>query len=611
MAAGISQIGQRLRLGWLTGPIFEKELRVSSRRRRNYVLRFFYVALLTVFVAMVWLSVVRYHGNATYAQSRMAAAGKRIIMTVALFQFVTTQVLAVIMLSTAISDEVYHRTLGLLMTTPISSLQIVMGKMLSKLLQLILLLAITLPMLAIVRVFGGVSWSYLLSSLCVTLTAVLLAGSLSLAFSIGNRRAYAVIIKTAIVLETVYFVLPGAAATVTNAFMPVFGGIGHLRGMFTSSLAVVMLHLNPFLAMWQVTEAMTSPGRGGIPFLWPVHCALMLSFAAAVLAWSVKVVRKTAVRQATGQLDPLARARKKARRSNSQDESSDGPIKRVIGPPVVWKELRAPFIQGVDNRNSYIGLLVAVIALGVTYLATARQGALDEGYSHVSYGLLFVFMGIVFGVVFSATRVTSERESQTWMLLLTTSLSDGDIVLGKAVSAFRRCLPIWGLLAGHVVLFVFVGYIHPIVLFHLLLVTIWVSFFTVAMGLYFSSRFGRTTSSVVASFGLMLALWVAGPVLVAVIGAVTREMDLFVKYMMFHPAIQTELVLNAACGVRNADLPLGNLVYGGDRVIFGIHQQTFGVWTMTGILAGAALVYLVLGLLFLWRAKCRLRRSLF
>ncbi len=611
MATGMSQIGRRLRLGWLTGPIFEKELRVSSRRRRNYVLRFFYIALLTAFVAMVWLGMVRYQGNASFIQSRMAAAGKQIVITVVFFQFVTTQVLAVIMLSTAISDEVYHRTLGLLMTTPINSLQIVMGKMLSKLLQLMLLLAITLPMLTIVRVFGGVSWSYLLSSLCVTLTAVLLAGALSLAFSIRNRRAYAVIIKTAIVLGTAYFVLPGALGTLTSAFMPIFGGIGHLRGMFTSTAAVFMLHLNPFLAIWQVTEQMMAPGPGRIPFSWPVHCGLMLGFAAAVLAWSVKVVRKTAVRQATGQLDPLAKAKKKAARLRPGVESTEGPIKRVIGPPIVWKELRAPFVQGVDHRNSYIGLVVAIIALGATYLATARQGALDESYSHVSYGLLFVFMGIVFGVVFSATRVTSERESQTWLLLLTTSLGDWDIVVGKAVSAFRRCLPIWGLLAGHTLLFIFVGYIHPIVLFHLLLVTIWVSFFTVSIGLYFSSRFGRTTSSVVASFGLVLGLWAAGPTLAGVLGAMAREMDPFVKYMMFHPAIQTELILNAAAGVRNADLPLGNLVYGGDRVIFGINQETFGVGTMTGILAGTALVYCAVSVLFLWRATCRLRRSLF
>lgn len=610
MASSTNHV-RRLNLGWLTGPIFEKELCVSSRRRRNFALRFFYIALLTVFVAMVWLSVVHYHGSVSFMQSRMAAAGKQIIVTVAFFQFITTQVLAVIMLSTAISDEVYHRTLGLLMTTPINSLQIVMGKMLSKLLQLILLLAITLPILAIVRVFGGVSWSYLLSSLCITLTAVLLAGSVSLAFSIRNRRAYAVILKTAFVLGAAYFVLPGALGTLTNAFMPILGGIGHLRGVFTSNAAVAMLHLNPFLAMWQVTEVMMSPGGRAIPFSWPVHCIFMLGLSVVVLAWSMKVVRKTALRQATGQLDPLARARKKASRANPTSDSLDGPIKRVIGPPIVWKELRTPFIQGLDNRNSYIGLLVAVAALCVTYLATARQGALDESYSHVSYGLLFVLMGIIFGVVFSATRVTSERESQTWLLLLTTSLGDWDILLGKAVSAFRRCLPIWGLLAGHVLLFVFVGYIHPIVAFHLLLVAAWVSFFVVAVGLYFSSRFGRTTSSVIASFGLLLTLWAAGPVLAGVLGTMAKKMDLFVAYMMFHPAIQTELILNAAGGAQNADLPPGSLVYAGERVIFGINQEAFGVWKMTGILAGTALVYIAVGMLFLWRAKCLLRRSLF
>ena len=38
----------------LTGPIFDKELRVSSRRRRNYVLRSAYLLVLVVFVVGAW-----------------------------------------------------------------------------------------------------------------------------------------------------------------------------------------------------------------------------------------------------------------------------------------------------------------------------------------------------------------------------------------------------------------------------------------------------------------------------------------------------------------------------------------------------------------------------
>ena len=459
------------RLGWLTGPIFEKELRVSSRRRRNYWLRSVYILLLTAFVVVVWMSVVEYRGNATFQQSRMAVAGKKIIMTIVLFQFAATQLLAVIMLSTAISDEVYHRTLGLLMTTPVNSLQIVMGKVLSKLLQLLLLLGLTLPALAIVRVFGGVSWSYLLSSVCITLTGVVFAGSLSLLASITNRRAYAVIVRIMFVLGCFYFVLPTAVAAVLRVIVvPGAGFLGNANSPVVRGLMAALSHLNPFYAISQTTQQMLSPGGAG-RFYWPIHCAVILGLSVLILGWAVKVVRKVALRQATGQLvlTPKGKKTRRTRRAGAAaacEPVSFGPVKRVVGPPVVWKELRAPFIQGVDNRNSYIGLALAIVALGVTYWTSARAHALAENFAHVSYGQLFVFMGIVVSVVFSATRITSEKESQTWPLLLTTPLGNGDILLGKAASAFRRCLPIWGLLAGHMVLFVLVGYIHPIAIVH-------------------------------------------------------------------------------------------------------------------------------------------------
>ena len=109
-----------LSLSWLTGPIFGKELRVSSRRRRNYTLREIYIILLTFFVAIVWLSVVKSGGSTAYQKSRMALAGKTIVTTIVMFQFFATQVIAVIMISTSISDEIYHRTLGLLASSSAS-----------------------------------------------------------------------------------------------------------------------------------------------------------------------------------------------------------------------------------------------------------------------------------------------------------------------------------------------------------------------------------------------------------------------------------------------------------------------------------------------------------
>ena len=124
-------------------------------------------------------------------------------------------------------------------------------------------------------------------------------------------------------------------------------------------------------------------------------------------------------------------------------------------------------------------------------------------------------------MVFSATRITTEKESQTWPILLVSSLSDYDILMGKAVSAFRRCLPIWGLLAGHVVLFVLVGYIHPAAIVHLLIVVAWVTCFVTGAGLYFSARFRHTTAAVVATFSLMLGLWAVGPIVAGLLSMAT------------------------------------------------------------------------------------------
>ena len=598
--------------GWLTGPIFDKELRVSSRRRRNYALRFFYILLLTLFVAMVWWAVARYEGNAVIQRSRMQAAAQQIVVTISVFQFIAMQLLAIIMLSDSISDEVYHRTLGLLMTTPISGLQIVMGKLLSKLLQLVLLLAISLPILAIVRVFGGISWGYLLSSLFITLTTAIFAGSLTLLLSIGGRRAYAVIIKAAFVLGVFYFFVPALAGALWQFVLPKVGiTIDAGSTVFLWSVAA-LCHLNPFYGIWETTREMLSPS-GMVRFYWPLHCAVMLVLSALLLARSVAIVRRVALWQATGQLAEREAGRVEqicesgARRSTRAESAS----KRVHGPPVVWRELRAPFIQGMDNRNSRIGLAATVLALLLTYLASLTQGLLDENFTHVSYGLLFVFIGLVCNAVFAATRITAEKESQTWPLLLVTSLSDCDILMGKAVSALRRCLPIWGLLAGHVVLFTLVGYIHPAAIFHLLIVAAWVTCFVTGAGLYFSTRFAHTTAAVVANFSLILGLWAVGPILVGLLSLAGRHGDLLAGYMWAHPMVQTEVIMAGTSGGSNAGLGFGALEYGAENVLFGVDRGAVGFGKMTSILLITAGIYILAGLLFFWRAERRLRQNVF
>jgi ABC-type transport system involved in multi-copper enzyme maturation permease subunit len=616
ISALLSIVRKVLSLSWLTGPIFDKELRVSSRRKKNYTLRLIYIILLTIFIAIVWLSIVKSEGSSVYEKSRMALAGKRIVTTIVIFQFFATQVIAVIILSTSISDEIYHRTLGLLMTTSIGSFQIVMGKLFSKLLQIILLLAITLPLLAIVRILGGVPWEYVLSSLCITLTAVIFAGSLSLYFSINNRRAYVVIIKTVVTLGVLFFFIPVITTVLLRPhwiYAPMFG-----NPITTFPLMVVFLHLNPLGAISVNTATIIFPvtmtllpatlPTGG--FYWPLHCILMLGASALLIAMSVKIVRKVALRQATGQIESglnRIRAKKLKKSSRRQTEQAEpaGIIRRVTGTPVLWREIRAPMIQGAEGRNSIIGLTVTIIALLITYWMGINENYLDEAFTQTCYVLMFVVVGSVFTMVLSSTSITSEKETRSWPILLATSMDDWQILLGKAAGVLRRCLPIWLLMAGHIFLFICVRYIHPVAILHIPIFTTGLVVFLTGTGLYFSARFKRTTSAVIASFALALVLWIILPAMLGLVSVFTHDYDAVANLVSANPAAEVAILMNGAGGKWNAQAGLSNLVFDWPN------SSWSKVWPTTGLVLIYMLIYAGAGIFFGWRAKCRFRRNIF
>jgi ABC-type transport system involved in multi-copper enzyme maturation permease subunit len=73
-----------------------------------------------------------------------------------------------------------HRTLDVLLTTPVTSLQVVAGKLASKLLVMVLLVLTSLPLLAVLRIFGGIDWPVILALVGLTLAGATFNASLAL-----------------------------------------------------------------------------------------------------------------------------------------------------------------------------------------------------------------------------------------------------------------------------------------------------------------------------------------------------------------------------------------------------------------------------------------------
>jgi ABC-type transport system involved in multi-copper enzyme maturation permease subunit len=430
MISGLTNFVARfLSLYWLTGPIFNKELRVSSRRKRNYFLRFAYVLLLTAFISFVWFVTTRIGGSASlvYQVSRMSQTGKYITTTIIWFQFIAIQLIAIVMLSNAISDEIYHRTLGLLMTTPISSFQIVIGKLSSKLLQLVLLLVVSMPLLAIVRVMGGVPWGYVVSSLCMTLTAAIFAGSVSLAFSITNRHSHSVIVR-AVFVCLLFYIGP-----------PVVVQLMQLVYQVRIVSEATLFYVNPFIAMGFASESMLSAVSVGLALSWPLHCVIMLGISAMLLVFSTLRIRKVGLRQATGQAGIFA-SRKERRMANGKlkttmlSRSASRRIKPVKGPPVIWKEMINLWIKN-SRLSVVLTSILAVLLLAFIYGYCAYVDFLGRQETHIAFILVYFFFGLLRTATSAATSITSEKEARTWPILLITPLTEKQIVLGKIVGS--------------------------------------------------------------------------------------------------------------------------------------------------------------------------------
>ncbi len=577
-------------LGWLTGPIFDKELRVSSRRRRNYVIRAIYIAILAVFMFFVWMQIPVSNRSMAFQNRQLVELGRVMTLMVTWSQFILCQLVAAVMLSTAISDEIYHKTLGVLMTTPISGFQIVAGKLLSKLLQLLLLIGISLPVLALVRVFGGIPWRYVLCSLCVTLSASLLAGSLSLYFSISQRRAYIVIVQTVVTFFVVFALIPLLIVWLAHE-VPHFG---------ERELLPCFAVTNPYVIKGMATGWLMSP-RGTSARLmayWPAHCAVMLSAAGVLLLLATIRVRKVALRQIAGST-AVAGPKKEKKQVKARRERRPWVMLAMGNWPVLWKDLRTP-VFGRSRIRKIIATLLVLAVLALVYTGLALENAWGDDDVHAMFCFLFTLLAALLTAIIPATCVTSEKEARSWPLLLGTTHDDWRILSSKWLAMLRWCLPSWMLLFGHVLFFVAIGIIHPVALIHLGIVMAGIVNLLIGTGLYWSTRLRRTTTAVVCNFIVPLVIWLLIPILWVTFTAFRRiSDDALERYMDWHPFVQAGFI-GDSCADNRGDLRMSTL-----------SQGSLNVSDYTILLLMTASVYSVMGFAFAWRAKCLFRRKIF
>ncbi len=500
-----------LRAGWplnlagmnrLTGPLFDKDLRVAGRRRRSYALRCAYVLVLMTFIGSVWIGAVQLPRQFAQQRIQMELAAKIITRGIVWFQFIAAQIVVIMTMSTAISDEVYGRTLGVLMTTPLSSFQLVMGKLCSRLFQILLLVATSLPLLAIVRVLGGVPWGYLCLSLMITLVTVTFVGAVGLFFSTLFRRTYIVVLLSALSVGVLFVLIPFLT-------LLIFDGWLSEREFFW-----LFSHVSPYVLLQRCTDHMLSPRRGTVVNIAaPICCCTFLLLgASALLLSATRLVRLVALRRAMGQptfMDML-RPSRLAFSAETRSRRPDRKIRRVVGPAMVWKELTCTLSRR-QKLVTNLTLGIEVLLIGIAYSFPIIMPAIGYEATHLIFLWTFLALGVLFTTSVSATVVSAERESRTWPLLLVTPLRNRDILLGKCAGVLRRCGPIWLPLLAYVVTFTYADCFDGWAVPQVVLIVLSALVFLTATGFYFGMRFDRTGEAVTANLILAGVVWCVLP----------------------------------------------------------------------------------------------------
>jgi ABC-type transport system involved in multi-copper enzyme maturation permease subunit len=187
---------------YLIGPIFQREVRSAGRRRGTYLTRFAYVAIVLLVVSLAYL--------ASRSSSQSSSTIGRIqelqqlapVIAVSLFwaQFVLMVLIAPILTAGAVCDEKRGRTLAALMTTPLTSGQIILGKLSARMVQLVILALCVTPVLLAIRIFGGLDASLVVASTLATISTALLAASLAILLSCWHNRASTVVMFALLLL---------------------------------------------------------------------------------------------------------------------------------------------------------------------------------------------------------------------------------------------------------------------------------------------------------------------------------------------------------------------------------------------------------------------------
>jgi ABC-type transport system involved in multi-copper enzyme maturation permease subunit len=446
-------------------PILVRVVSAGGKRSRHHWARVVYLVVLFVVMLVVGTSGLR-TGAASLAE--LAKQATQTFMAVSLVQLFLMSFIAPVFTAGAITQEKDANTFHILLTTPLTNAQIVLGSLFSRLLFVWVLLLAGLPIFCITMLYGGVTQREVFESFALAACTGLVTGSLAISISvvkIGTRRT----IFSFFLGVAVYILALGVFGLSPYGWLPEAPfEIGQSWKM--SWLAPV----HPFLALLVVTGNTPAPPLSdvyhyGWPWRWmlayPQYGYMLTTTLASVamILLSLFFVRRGAKE---GELTLWGRIRGVFVRTDPTGERRQKP-RRVWKNPIAWREAATRASAAGRSTLRWVFIIGGVLA-GLILLIAHEKGwaGLDPTKPALTRTWLTTMTWIELAVILlvvtntAATTLTREKETLTIELLLVTPLTSKYIVAGMLRGLVSFVIPLISVPTATLLLFVFADFFH-------------------------------------------------------------------------------------------------------------------------------------------------------
>src|SRR3954451_11627065 len=183
---------------WGLGPVFVYESLLGARRWQVYAVRSLFVTLLLAGMALVWIGEdvpgAARPGGSGMTRQQLAKVGEAFFYALAGIQLSLVMLAAPAAAAGSICTDRLRGTLLHMMVTDLSDVEIVMGKLGSRLAPVFGLIACAVPVAALAALLGGIDFGALLGLFAVSIALAVLGCALALVVSVRATKTHEVLI---------------------------------------------------------------------------------------------------------------------------------------------------------------------------------------------------------------------------------------------------------------------------------------------------------------------------------------------------------------------------------------------------------------------------------